>query len=237
MKSYLQPLFAAALSLNLSCGAANKATQTGESAPFQDPSVNKSGEFGGPASYGSMLVETSKDLPACNEDKKGALAYVRSEEKFYVCSGEWGAVAIKTEQETASKNPMLITKIQKMQRIRTNFCTEFSSIDSCYFAGGQVISLADGNMLITATWDYFAYSSISHDSDTDLATQTFLIPKDKPMVSAKLHGMVARGDGYKDVYLVYNRELDRFLIIYDNNDSGDVDGTDLVLSEVSLVSM
>jgi hypothetical protein len=237
MKSYLPLLFAAALALNLSCGAADKATQTAESAPSQDPSVNKSGEVGGPAAYGSMLVESSKDLPACNAEKKGALAYVKSEEKFYVCSGEWAAVAIKAEQETASKNPHFITKIQKLQKLRTNFCTQFSSIESCGFEGGQVISLADGSMLVTATWDYFLYSSISGNSDTDLVMQTILIPKDKPMVAVKLHSMVARGDGYKDVYLIYNREFDRFLILYDNNESGDVDGTDIVLSEVSLLSM
>lgn len=237
MRSHLKIVLAYALSINAACGAADKATQSGESAPTQEQPINKTGEVSGPVSYGSMLVERSRDLPPCIPEKKGALAYVKSEEKFYVCTGEWGVVAIKTEQDTSPKNPTLITKFQKMQRIRTNFCTQFSSIENCGFEGGQVISFADGNMLATATWDFFSYASISGDSDTDLATQTLFIPKDQPVIAVKLHTMVARGDGYKDVYLVYRRESNRFLILYDNNDSGEVDATDLVLAEISVVNM
>jgi hypothetical protein len=237
MKSYLPLLFAAALALNLSCGAADKATQTAESAPSQDPSVNKSGEVGGPASNGSMLVESSKDLPACNAEKKGALAYVKSEEKFYVCSGEWASVSIKGEKgEKGSSGPngLGITKIQKMKEIKTSFCTEYSSIEWCYFGGGQVIRFGDGHIMATASWEYFVFATASSDSDTDISTKTMFIPKGQPIASTKLTTMVARGDGLKDVFLVYSSELDKFFLVYDVNESGTADGTDQVLSSITL---
>jgi hypothetical protein len=235
MKSYLTTLCVAAFSLNISCGSSSNANQTGDSEISQEKSVNKSDEPVKSQSYGSLLVEGSKDLPSCNAEKNGSLAYVKSEEKFYVCSGEWTTISIKGEKGdpgVAGSDASGIIKTQIINLDQTNYCNEFYTIERCGFLGGQLVRFADGNILVSVSWQYFAYSSISKDSDFDIATKTFVIPKDANIMYAMLHSMVARGDGYKGVFLIYYRDSDSFILLYDDNESGAPDRSDVLLNTV-----
>lgn len=240
MKPFFMTVSAVMIASNIACGSQDNGNKQNESSPSQDPTINKSGETGTPAGLGSTLVDTSKDLPACTPEKKGSLAYVKTEEKFYVCSEEWASVKIngqkgeKGEQGTPGANGLGITKIQTMREINQNYCTQFPSIENCKFLGGQVIRFADGKILATASWEYFAFSEMDSDSDIDISTKTIIIPDNLPFFSVTLHSLVARGDGYKDVFLVYSRELDKFALVYDQNESGKLEGSDQILSWIIL---
>jgi hypothetical protein len=54
----------------------------GSTAPAQDT-----------ATY-SLMVQSVTELPACDDGRKGALAYVKAESKFYGCDGSWSVIDI-----------------------------------------------------------------------------------------------------------------------------------------------
>ena len=46
----------------------------------------------------SIALDAKSDLPECGDDNRSQLAYVVSEDNFYVCQKEWKLVAIKGKQ-------------------------------------------------------------------------------------------------------------------------------------------
>lgn len=100
----------------------------------------------------------------------------------------------------------------------TDFCTEFAG-EACYFRGGQRVTYSDGSVLITGGWA-FLYSSGGGDTDTNEVAVTMWVPSTLSTSSQILSTFVARGAGYKNVFLVYNRSTDTVSLWHDTNGSG-----------------
>lgn len=196
---------------------------------------------------GSSLVATAADLPTCDPTRKGALTYVKSEGQFYTCDANlWSVVTIKTEKGEkgeagaagAAGSPgasgLAIAKYQTMEPGGVNFCTEFSLIERCYFNGGQVLRFSDGTVLITGGWtyDFFYSGTTASDSDTDFAAFTFIASAKSTGSWQRLHHRVARGHGYKSVFLVFDRAADSFTLVHDTNNDGVPGPTDEILKKV-----
>ena len=186
MRLYILTLFIGSSFVIQSCGAANKVDQAAENAVSSTVPVNKgasqvpSGSIS--TTYGSMLVESQTDLPTCNLERKGALAYVKASESFYACQDGWEKVVLKGEKGDkgdkgeAVSNAQTVARIQMMKSSTMNFCNGSVSLEFCNFKGGQIVTYADGTVQITANWKCSYYSSASTDSDFDTITKSFTMP-------------------------------------------------------------
>jgi hypothetical protein len=126
-----------------------------------------------------------------------------------------------------------------MEPAGVDYCTEFPTIESCYFNGGQIVRYSDGAVLITGVWTYRAWynGGADTDSDVDVAAFTFVVTADHISSWQRLHPTVARGAGYKSVFLTFDRATDKFRLVYDDNDDGEPSATDPVLKEIVVTDM
>jgi hypothetical protein len=242
MRLYILTLFIGSSVVLQSCGAASKVDQAAENAVSSATPASKA-QTQAPASsvastYGSMLVESQTDLPTCNLERKGALAYVKAGESFYVCQDGWEKVALKGEKGDkgdkgeAVSNAQTVARIQMMNPSSLNFCNGSSSIEFCKFNGGQILTYADGTVQITANWKYTYYSSASTDSDFDTITKSFTMPSTWTGGLMVLDNSVRRGSDYNAVYLAYGKKSGQVSLYYDDNDNYDFDVTDTLLLDV-----
>lgn len=257
MNLYVSAMTIAAFSVLSACGNNESASQAGaastqENVPSdkqqsadrpdlgQDPSDAATTQSPTGAPYGSMLVESAEKLPTCDESREGALAYVKTEKTFYVCAGQWEEASIKGEKGEKGdagdpgKSGLGITKVQSIQSDYEDYCTEYA-LEMCYFASGQVVRYADGSLMVTAVWKFQSLTISDFDTDSDYSTVTYVIPSDQRSMVQEITDLVARGGGYKTVFLVYSRDIDRFGLIYDNNESLDLDSNDVLLTNLTLV--
>lgn len=124
-----------------------------------------------------------------------------------------------------------------ISKYTTNMCTQFSGVgESCKFNGGKVIKFGDGSVYITGTW-IFAYSGGS-DTDHDEHSISSFIGKDNKSTSLVLSTLVARGTGYKQVCLTYERPagttLEVLRLIFDTDGNGTCDSTDYIITPLTL---
>lgn len=111
----------------------------------------------------SYAVAATDDLPKCNSDREGQLAYVKDEKKFYSCSEEeWGKVDITG---AAGADGMSIAGIWKYEDNDLDTATDLntdSATSEVYLAYMQLIIFSDGSKHLTAT-----YSTVDEDSNGD----------------------------------------------------------------------
>jgi len=193
---------------------------------------------------GSLLVATQASLPACDAARQGALAYAKAEAKFFACEGAaWAAVEIKGEkgdpgakgdQGATGTAGFTVARYQSMDPGGVDFCTQYTSIESCYFNGGQILRFVDGSLLITGGWTYAASYSAGGDTDTDVdfAAFTFIVSATSSGSWQRLHPSVARGAGYRSVFLTFERASNTFKLIHDTNGDAEPSSTDEVLKTV-----
>ena len=172
--------------------------------------------------YGTYAVTSAADLPACDSTTMGRLYYLETEASFKVCKvSGWATITVG---QTIISNKVI-------NPYTTNMCTQFTG-DFCVFNGGQIVKYSDGSVLILGAWSY-AFE-IAGDTDIDQQTISYLVPPTQVTGSySRLSGFVARGSGYKAMYLVYTRSGDALSLVHDTNGSSTVDTGDTTITTLS----
>lgn len=173
-------------------------------------------------SWNTFSVTTPSDLPACAGDIIGRLYFIESTNDFRVCKSTtgWTVVALTT-------NPgVRITSIKNITSSTTDFCTQNTG-ESCYFLGGQLMFFSDGTYLLSYRFSYLL--QITGDSDGDLVNETLFVPASYATVSKAMHPYVARGAGYRTIYINYIVATNTAQIYLDSNNDGVLGGADELL--------
>ncbi len=172
----------------------------------------------------SMTVSTDAELPACGDANKKQLVYVTSTKTFKTCEPS-GWVVVEMGGLKVVSNHML-------KPYSNNICTEFSSIESCYFGGGQIVRYSDGSVLVTGTYFYDFFSSSSMNSgypeyDRLSSSITMLVPPQLTGMYQKLDWDVSRSAAIgSGLFLVYQRSVDGVAVVFDSDEDGDPEPTD-----------
>ena len=117
--------------------------------------------------------------------------------------------------------------------VATNLCTQYTG-EGCYFGGGQIVKFSDDSVLILGIW-LFGYN-VSGDTDTDQNSITAFFPSTVSASYMRVSTFVARGAGYKNLYLVYQRSPELLPLVHDTNGSATVDAGDTTLATLSITS-
>lgn len=182
-----------------------------------------------PQAY-TMVVAEDGELPACSTSNKKQLVYVKSTGTFKSCEdGAWSAIEI---------GGLRVVSNSLLTPYATNICTFYSSFNSCYFRGGQLVKYSDGSVLLTGAYTNFymtdAPISSEPEYDRNSTSISFLIPAAASYGYQLLDESVARGNGdFKNLYLVYVKSTDVVAIVFDSNDDGDPDLSDEIVHNVA----
>lgn len=107
----------------------------------------------------------------------------------------------------------------------TNMCTQYVG-EFCMFGGGQIVRYNDDSVLLTGNW-LFEYSNGTGDTDTDQNTASILfLPTLSDIGYIRISAFVARGTGYKNMYLVYSKLTGEASLVYDTNGNATIDAGD-----------
>jgi len=136
--------------------------------------------------------------------------------------------------ETAG-NTFSIASNKRINAYTTNMCTQFAG-DNCAFLGGQLLKFSDGSVQITGGWGFQYTSGGGTDTDTDQNTVTLTFPASTTSGYLTLSQFVARGSGYKAIYLVWDRSSDGLILVHDTNGNATPDGSDTVITTLSTSS-
>lgn len=151
------------------------------------------------------------------------------------CSGGGGGGGATSATPPSSGDPgdLSVTSNQLISSYVTDMCTEFAN-EVCYFDGGQVVKYSDGSIVLMGTY-VFAYS-VAGDSDTDQNTATIVIPSSQSGAYVRLSRFVARGGGYKPLYLVYQKSPETVGLKLDTDSDGVLEASDETITTLSLSS-
>ena len=175
--------------------------------------------------HNSYSVADVVNLPTCDDSHQSELWYVESTSSFQVCkSSGWTDVSL---------TGLKISSNKLMSSYAPNLCTQYSPIESCHFRGGQVVRFNDGTVMFSGGFEFYAYDSSSHDSDSNSATATMIVPANSIGGAVELSQLVARGNGYKRLYMVYVRSSDSFGLWYDTNGNSQVDSGDTLIATLT----
>jgi hypothetical protein len=188
-----------------------------------------SGAVVNPQEGNTFYVNSASELPECSSSRVNQLWYIADSQTFRSCSsGGWIDVSIGRS----------IVSNQTMSPDLNDICTAFSE-ETCFFRGGQIVTFSDGSVMLTGAFDFFSYDG-SSDSNSDISSVTFLVPKTVDYAYLLLNPTVARTgtSGYRSLYLVWSREDEAAILVFDANDnqtvdSGDIKVLDIVLSDFS----
>lgn len=187
------------------------------------------GSGGGTTTNGwmSYSVVSASSLPTCDSSTSGRLYYIEDTQSFKVCKDAgWTAIALGNS----------VSSVQTISNTATDYCTQFTG-ENCYFQGGQLIKYADGSFSLIGSW-IFSYSNAG-DTDTDSSTTQALFPSSYTGGYLKLNLIVARGAGYKSVYLYYIKSPEAVKVVLDTNANGvpEPSGADETLYTATLTNM
>ena len=127
--------------------------------------------------------------------------------------------------ESLEERPLGHSPIVKY--VRRLFVGEF-----CAFRGGQRIKYSDGSVLVLGGF-VFSYS-VTGDTDINEHSITALFPPTTSTSFQLLSGFVARGSGYRGLYLTWNRDPEELKLVYDSNNNLTADASDTVIATLSL---
>jgi hypothetical protein len=189
------------------------------------------GGTGSQTPFYSMTVATDAELPSCASANDKQLVYVKTSGAFKSCdAGQWVTIDIK------GKDGMTVVSNQLLSPYTTNLCTRYSSIESCFFTGGQIVKYSDGSVLLTGSYAYelfFDDDNGGGDFDRMTSSITMLVPPTVQYFWQKLDWSVARqDDDGRPLYMIYDRSNDRVVLVYDANDNAQPDLTDEILHTV-----
>lgn len=124
-----------------------------------------------------------------------------------------------------------ITENYLIQPVLESLCTEFSAIESCYFLKGQLVKYSDGSILFGGTFRYLNLAP--NYTDTDHNTILGIVPPNFNSLALPLSS-IARGDGYKPLLLVYNRNPEAVFLVMDKDYSDTYTAGDDVIKSLGL---
>lgn len=185
----------------------------------------------------TMVVSASSDLPVCGRSNLKQLVYVSSESTFKSCDAAgWTNIEIKGKD---SPSGTTILSNQLLNSYNTNICTMYSSIESCYFNGGQIVKYSDGTVFITSAYSYELYVTAAAnggyaESDRLANSISMIVPPNTQAAFQRLDWDVSHaGVTFKQLYLVYERATDEVKIIFDTNGSNSVNQGDTTVHTVT----
>lgn len=175
----------------------------------------------------SIVIDSDADLPACGDANKKQLVYVNSTKTFKSCeTSGWVVIDMGGYKIVSNK---------AIKPYDTDLCTMFPTIESCYFNGGQIVKYSDGSVLITSGYSYDMFVSASANGgspeyDRLASSITVVVAPEMQVMWQRLDWSVSRGSvAFSALYLVYSRQSDSIKIVFDSNDSGELDATDEVV--------
>ena len=174
------------------------------------------------ASWNTFSVATPSDLPGCSGDIIGRLYFIESTNDFRVCKSTtgWTVVSLTT-------NPgITVTSIKNISGSSTDYCTQNTG-EACYFSGGQILILSDGSYLLTYRFSYNL--GITGDTDVDFIAETVFVPASYTVATKAMHPFVARGAGYRTVYITYTKATNSVQVVLDSNNDAIISGADELL--------
>ena len=133
----------------------------------------------------------------------------------------------------SSTSDITVSSNQILSTYTTNMCTQFST-EACIFEGGQRVTFSDGSVMILGMWEYLLYNSATGAWDTNENSVTALIPPTTNTAYVKLSSYVARGTGYKRMFLVYQRSPESLKLVYDTDGSLTLNAGDTTIATLSL---
>lgn len=131
--------------------------------------------------------------------------------------------ASSTTQAITTLNNLSIESNKLLSEYTTDMCTEIAG-QGCYFTGGQRVKYSDGTVYISGVWQTIYVSG--GDTDMDQNTVSVIIPPNMTTGDVALSDFVARGTGFKRVFLHYSRSTDSVSLVFDTNGSNVVDSGD-----------
>ncbi|MBX9768699.1 MAG: hypothetical protein K2X47_15605 [Bdellovibrionales bacterium] len=108
-----------------------------------------------------------------------------------------------------------VTSNQLINAYNTDLCTQYAN-EICSFAGGQVVKFSDNTIMILGAYRYFFYNGTT-DTDSDTTSITAMVPPTQANFYMKLSTMVARGSGYKSLFLTFARSGSVLKLIADTD--------------------
>lgn len=206
----------------VSCGSSSQS-------PVAAGGANNGGSNTSQNNY-SMVVNTESDLPPCSASNKKQLIYVTSSQSFKTCEDSgWTAIEI---------GGLKVLSNSILSPLQENFCTYYSSFNTCLFRGGQLVKYSDGSVLLTGGYTNSLVTEATATSDAEYdqfnTTISFLIPASADYGFQLLDEKVARGTpGFRNLYLVYSKTTDKVALVYDTNNNQKPEATDEVLSLIA----
>lgn len=158
---------------------------------------------------------------------------------FYLagCSGGGGggSAASTTPPADSPTDPtdLSVTSNKIISTYATDICTQYAN-EACYFNGGQVVKYSDGSTIIMGSF-LFVYG-VAGDIDTDTNTASLIIPSTSTGAYIRLNQFVARGGGYKNLYLVYEKSPETVGLMVDTDGDGVLEATDETVTTLTLSS-
>lgn len=136
----------------------------------------------------------------------------------------------KEEEETPPQIPVITVKTGWILPYTLDFCTTPDEV-ACYSEGGLVEYMSDGTINFI-TYSFFYIPDI-HDLwvGERITARGESIPAYMQIFTYLLSEKIDRGEGNRNLYLVYKRPVDRFYLIHDTNGNGIVEVEDEVLQE------
>jgi hypothetical protein len=181
--------------------------------------------------HNSFAVATEAELPTCDETREGHLYYIKGDGSFRSCeSSVWTALSIKGEKGDAGTAGLTAVSSKKIDSTGTDYCTELSG-DACYFSGGQIVKFSDGSIFVSANFEGLYVAS--GDTDNDQNSFSALVPASSAIAWHTLSSFVARGSGYKSLFIVYVRSTDSLSIWYDSDGNSSLSAGDTQLTTLT----
>jgi hypothetical protein len=120
------------------------------------------------------------------------------------------------KSETAATG-ITVSSNKSISAYAVDMCTQYTG-EFCSFIGGQKVTYSDGSILLTGQWS-FGYDN-GGDTDTNENTVSIWVPSSSSSMCQVLSAYVARGSGYKKIYLCYQRSNDELSIYHDSDGNG-----------------
>lgn len=170
----------------------------------------------------SYNVATSADLPTCpGTNITGRIYYVEADENFQAC---------KSTGWTVINTGTYITSNKGISAPGVDYCTEFAG-EVCGFDGGQIVKYSDGTVIVIGQFT-FTYQN-GGDTDLDTISKAIFIAPSSSVGSNTLSLYVARGTGYKKLWLVYTRSTDTLTLVHDTSGDGVMGAGDTTLATLT----
>lgn len=168
------------------------------------------------------LVNTSSELPVCDDAKSNELIFVKDKGLFKICQEKtWREVA----SGDAVPTDLRVAEIAKLKSSEVDLCPDAMDV-LCYFEGGEYIRYSDGSIKYTArvirktSTQNMDDSMRSESSDMLSSDMAQLATSDSSRVKI-LNDVLFKGVT-TDIWLTHDARNKEFFVTVDSNQDGEI---------------